>query len=384
MTAVEARGRIVAFDLLRGTIMVLMALDHASFFVARMHSREFWGTALPDYTVALPFFLRVITHICAPGFFLLMGVGMAMLTASRTAAGWSPMRISRFFMMRGLILIGIQVLVENPAWALAFARGVPGTFISRGGPIPGSGEGMPIYLGVLFALGGVMLFWSLAGRLATPLAAGISMTALLMTQWITPGPEAFAVDYPLWMRLLQIPGRSGLFVIFYPVIPWLGITGLGILLGRWQASSPRAFPHQALMAAVILLAGFAMVRSIGGFGNFHSPQLGWIGWLNVTKYPPSLSFILLTLGANALLLGIFSRWCGSWLNWLAVFGRTPLFFYILHLYLYGLMGLFLPSGVPVMWMLIFWLAGLAILYPLCDRYARFKNQKPASALWRFL
>lgn len=384
MTAVETRGRIVPFDLLRGAIMVLMALDHASFFIARVHSREFWGTALPVYPSALPFIIRGITHICAPGFFLLMGVGMAMLTASRTAVGWSRIRISRFFMMRGLILIGIQVLVENPAWGLAFVRGVPGTFISRGGPIPGSGEGMPIYLGVLFALGAVMLFWSLAGRLGTPLVTAISIAALLMTQWLTPGPEAFAFDYPLWMRIFQIPGRSGHFVIFYPVIPWMGITGLGILLGRWQATIREPFPTKAFIAAVILLTGFAMVRSIGGFGNFHPPQLGWIDWLNVTKYPPSLSFILLTLGANALLLGIFSRWCGALSNWLAVFGRTPLFFYILHLYLYGLMGLLVPSGVPMMWMLIFWMAGLAALYPLCRRYARFKNQKSVNALWRLL
>ena len=384
MMAMEIRGRIAAFDQLRGAIMVLMALDHASFFIARMHSREFWGTALPVYTSALPFFIRAMTHICAPGFFLLMGVGMAMLTASRTAAGWSQMRISRFFMMRGLILIGIQVLVENPAWGLAFVRGVPGTFTSRGGPIPGSGEGMSIYLGVLFALGAIMLFWSLAGRLSTFLVAGISMIAFFITQWITPGPEAFAVDYPVWVRMLQIPGISGPFVVFYPVIPWLGITGLGILLGRWQASTLRDLPQKALIVAVILLAGFAIVRHIGGFGNFHPPQLGWIGWLNVTKYPPSLSFVLLTLGINALLLSIFSRWSGELLNGLSVFGRSPLFFYILHLYLYGLMGWIVPSGVPLAWMLVFWLAGLVVLYPLCRRYAHFKSQKPVDALWRLL
>ena len=89
--------RIAALDQLRGTIMVLMALDHASYFIARMHSREFWGTALPDYADALPFVLRAATHICAPGFFLLMGAGMAMLSEARRASGWTPARLSRFF-----------------------------------------------------------------------------------------------------------------------------------------------------------------------------------------------------------------------------------------------------------------------------------------------
>ena len=364
--------------------MVLMALDHASYFIARMHSREFWGTALPDYAAALPFVLRGVTHICAPGFFLLMGAGMAMLAAARQAAGWSPARLTRFFLLRGLILIGAQLLIENPAWGLAFVRGVPGTFVSRGGPIPGSGDGMAVYLGVLFALGSAMLFWSLADRLPSVTVAGISMATLLVTQWATPGPEASTVDYPAWIRMLQIPGRSGLFVVFYPVIPWLGLTGLGILLGRWTGTILGDLPRRAFITAGLLLTGFIIVRSIGGFGNFHPLPAGWIGFLNVTKYPPSLAFVLLTLGVNALLLGLYGRWGGKGLAWLAVFGRSPFFFYILHLYLYGLMGWIVPAGVPPVEMLVFWLAGLVLLYPLCRWYGRFKAAQPVDAFWRLL
>jgi uncharacterized membrane protein len=180
--------------------------------------------------------------------------------------------------------------------------------------------------------------------------------------------------------MLQIPGRSGPWVVFYPVVPWLGIAGLGIVLGRMVALlSGRAFS-----AAAVLLAAFVIVRSIGHFGNFHSPQPGWIGFLNVTKYPPSLAFIFLTLGGNALLLGLFERGHGRGYAWLAVFGRTPLFFYILHLYLYGLMGWIVPSGVSQVKMLFFWLAGLAMLYPLCRFYDRFKKTKSPDTLWRLL
>ncbi len=364
--------------------MVLMALDHASYFIARMHSREFWGTALPDYADALPFVLRAATHICAPGFFLLMGAGMAMLTEARRASGWSPARLSRVFLLRGLILIAAQLLIENPAWGLAFVRGVPGSFVSRGGPIPGSGEGLAIYLGVLFALGGAMLFWSLAGRLPAAAMAGISLAALVATSWVTPGPAAFGVDYPAWVRMLQIPGRSGFIVVFYPVIPWLGITGLGILLGRWAGSVPEDLSGKALVAAGILLTGFVILRVFGGFGNFHPPQAGWIGFLNVTKYPPSLTYFLLTLGVNALLLSLFTRWGGQGLAWLTVFGRSPFFFYVLHLYLYGLMGWIVPAGVSQAQMLFFWLAGLALLYPLCRWYGRFKTAKPVTSIWRLL
>jgi uncharacterized membrane protein len=364
--------------------MVLMALDHASFFIARMHSREFWGTALPAYASALPFILRGLTHICAPGFFLLMGVGMAMLSASRRADGWSPGHLTRFFLLRGLILVGVQMFIENPAWGLAFVRGVPETFMSRGGPIPGSGEGLAVYLGVLFALGATMMFWSLAGHLDTPVVAGISIAAILATQWTTPGAEAFAADYPGWVRMLQIPGRSGPLVVFYPVVPWLGIAGLGILLGRWREHVLADLPLRAFLIATVLLIGFIVIRRAGGFGNFHAPAPGWIGFLNVTKYPPSLAFVLLTLGLNFLLLGLFGLERGIGATWLAVFGRTPLFFYILHLYLYGLMGWIVPSGVSQAWMLIFWLAGLAILYPACRFYDRFKKRTPVNSLWRFL
>ncbi len=376
--------RIAALDQLRGAIMALMALDHASYFVARMHSREFWGTALPDYASTLPFVLRGVTHICAPGFFLLMGVGMAMLAASRQAAGWSPARLTRFFVLRGLLLIGLQVLIENPAWGLAFIRGIPGTFVSRGGPIPGSGEGLAVYLGVLFALGAVMIFWSLVGRLPSAAVAGISMTALLVTQWVTPGPEAAGPDLDAWVRMLQIPGRSGPLVVFYPVVPWLGIAGVGILLGRRLMSVRGDLSRLVFISAGGLLAAFVVIRSAGGFGNFHPPQAGWIGYFNVTKYPPSLAFVFLTLGLNALLLGLLGRWGAKGMGWLAVFGRTPLFFYILHLYLFGLMGWLVPAGVSQARMLVFWLAGLLLLYPLCHAYGRFKAAKPVDALWRFL
>jgi uncharacterized membrane protein len=113
-----ATKRLGALDAHRGFIMVLMAIDHASYFIARAHSAEFWGTELPVYPDAFWFWTRWITHLCAPGFFFLMGIGMIFFADARRKAGWEESRITRFFVIRGLLLILLQLFVENPAWIL--------------------------------------------------------------------------------------------------------------------------------------------------------------------------------------------------------------------------------------------------------------------------
>src|SRR4030042_2962101 len=117
-SAVAAAQRFIALDAHRGFIMVLMAIDHASYFIARVHSAEFWGAALPVYPSAIWFWTRWITHLCAPGFFFLMGIGMILFADARRQAGWEEGRITRFFVIRGLLLIFLQLFVEDPAWIL--------------------------------------------------------------------------------------------------------------------------------------------------------------------------------------------------------------------------------------------------------------------------
>ena len=117
-SAIAAAQRLVALDAHRGFIMVLMAIDHASYFIARVHSAEFWGIALPVYPNGFWFLTRWITHLCAPGFFFLMGIGMILFADARRQAGWEEGRITRFFVIRGLLLIFLQLFVEDPAWIL--------------------------------------------------------------------------------------------------------------------------------------------------------------------------------------------------------------------------------------------------------------------------
>ena len=112
-------GRLVALDAHRGLIMVLMAIDHASYFIARVHSAEFWGTALPTYSSVFWFWTRWVTHLCAPGFFFLMGIGMALFAGSHLKSGWGEGRITRFFVIRGLFLI---LLFRGEHYALPGGR----------------------------------------------------------------------------------------------------------------------------------------------------------------------------------------------------------------------------------------------------------------------
>ncbi len=116
---VLSEQRLLSIDALRGLIMVLMAVDHANYFVARMHPNgEFWGIPLPRYDSVLAFLTRFVTQPCAPGFFFLMGVGMFLFANSRRNQGWTETRILRHFIFRGVILVLLQFFLENAAWLL--------------------------------------------------------------------------------------------------------------------------------------------------------------------------------------------------------------------------------------------------------------------------
>ena len=158
-------ARLEALDTLRGLIMVLMALDHASLFVAEQHWSEFWGLPLPDYGDALSLLTRVVSHLCAPGFFALMGAGMALFVASRRDRGWSEGRIARHFATRGALLVVVDLLLVLPAFALGSLDALQSGNGSVMPAVPGAG-GIPYFSpGVLSALGASMLVGGLLVRL---------------------------------------------------------------------------------------------------------------------------------------------------------------------------------------------------------------------------
>ncbi|HME46331.1 MAG TPA: heparan-alpha-glucosaminide N-acetyltransferase domain-containing protein [Syntrophorhabdales bacterium] len=377
--------RLPVLDAQRGLIMVLMALDHASYFIARVHSLEFWGTSLPVYPNAFWFWTRWVTHPCAPGFFFLMGIGMVLFAASRREAGWQEGRITRFFIVRGLLLVLLQLLVEDPAWVVGYLSANPGAMITRTGGVPGGGTGGIVYLGVLFALGGTMVFWACVRRVSSQFICVISLAAIVTTQLVTPGSERIGALYTPLARSLIIPGHTNSWEVFYPVVPWLGVTGLGLLFGRLLKNDTHRAGRVAGPAGLACILLFVVVRAIGSVGNLNDVPSGWLGFLNVVKYPPSLVFLAITLGINLIAMTAWERaepYFQNPRNPLLVFGRVPLFFYLVHLWMYCLLGLFFAGGSGLAAMYCFWLVGLVLLYPLCYAFNRFKQRRPVDSIWR--
>jgi len=371
--AIDAPRRLQAVDALRGLIIILMALDHANHFVAQKHSPgEYWGGAFPAYSETLPFLARLVTHLAAPGFFFLMGVGMALYATSRTRVDQNRRRIMSHFWIRGALLIALQFLVVNWAWELS----------------PG-GWGPNIYVGVLFALGGAMIVSSLLIWLKPGYLVILAGVLFVGTEMIHPDPAAWnQVNLTVFERLFIHPAGDLSLWSNYPILPWLELTVLGLAYGRWLSLDAERTYRRGTLLGVGFLLLFVLLRAADGFGNVR-PRTGssWINFLNVVKYPPSLTFTFLTMGVNLIALGVFSRIAAKraiLLRPLVVYGRTPLFFYLVHLFLYAALGLlFTPQGTSIPRMIPYWLLGLLILYPLCLGFARVRRSRPAGSPLRY-
>ena len=370
-------GRTFAVDALRGLIIVFMALDHASYFVAHKHSTgEYWGGAFPVYDDSLAFMTRFITHLSAPGFFFLMGVGMLLFADAYQKRGWGKWAVIRHFLIRGMVLIAVQLLVVNRAWPLA-------------------AEGWPnIYIGVLIALGGTMILGSFLLWIRPIYLLLLAVVLFIGTELLVPDPGSwgglqFLNPFDYLNPILIYPGGNASLWSNYPLLPWLELVVFGILFGRWLIRDQQQAYGGAISIGLGFLLGFLIIRYLDGFGNI-LPRMGnsWIDFLNVVKYPPSIVFTLLTLGINLVLLGLFAK-ANEKLRFfffpLVVFGRAPLFFYIVHLFLYAGLGIWLaPKGTSIAGMYPYWLLGLLILFPVCLFYGKLKHRQPANKILQFL
>ena len=369
----KASNRLLTLDALRGFIIITMALDHANKFITHNDfGLEIWAGQFADYDGdGLAFLIRLITHLSAPGFFFLMGIGMILFTLSRREKGWSEWQIARHFAIRGGLLIALQLLIENPAWDI------------------GSSPSAWTYWGVLYALGGSMILGILLLRLKPYFIIPISIILIVLTEIALPSTgTAFNPPQPEYLRLWLIPGFTPDMFVLYPIMPWLGILGLGIAFGHWVKRNREQALQTTLPIGIIALITFAILRTLDGFGNIR-PIIGddWIGFFNVVKYPPAITFLSLTLGINMLILHFLWQVKSRLtliLKTLAIFGRVPLFFYLLHLYLYGYMAHLLDLNTNITGMIPYWMLGLAILFPLCLFYGNFKHNRPPNSLWRFL
>lgn len=373
--------RLPAIDRLRGLIMALMAIDHASFFIAGKHPGEFWGAPLPVYAGAIPFLTRWITHLAAPGFFLLLGVGVVFLSAARRDAGWSDARVFRHLATRGLFLIVAQHLIENLAWLLGQTFKIG----AEGAVVPGTNTEVWLNFGVLNALGVALIVSGLLVRFKPMTNALLGALCIGITLWFLPSAISVEVPYSWIERLLLIPGRTGMMQVFYPVIPWCGVAALGVAFGQILQRDPTKVIARALPLGVALLVLFVTTR-VNGWGAVHGIEsAGWIGFLNVTKYPPDVPFLTLTLGLDLILLYTLAALPSCRLaTWLEVLGGTALFFYLLHLHVYFLIGVGFRHGTGYGMLYAGWAVGLVSLYFACRWYRDFKRATPVDSLWRLL
>ena len=355
----EVRPRLGSVDIVRGAVMVVMILDHVRDFlpIARVSP-----TDLATTTPAL-FFTRWVTHFCAPTFVLLAGVG-ASLAGSR---GMSRGELARFLLTRGLWLI---VLEET--WINLLVFFPPTTLVAT----------------ILWAIGWSMI--ALAGLIYLPrvavAAVGVVMIAghNLLDGFDVPGDGLGAV---LWRvlhgrGLVTLPGGIPL-LIAYPLVPWIGVMAAGYSLGPMLL-----LPHERRRPILLglglgLTAAFVALRFLNVYGDptpwsvQPSPTFTVLSFLNCLKYPPSLLFLLMTLGPAIAALGLLDRGAGRWAEPLRMFGRVPLFFFLLQWPLVRGLPLAVTAagfgeGLPVVY--VTWLVVLALMYLPCRWFAGVKRR----------
>ena len=310
--------RLPAIDALRGLVMVIMALDHVRDFVSR-DAMLFSPTDLARTTPAL-FLTRWITHFCAPVF---------MLTAGMAAFLWwqrnrTRKQLSEFLLTRGLWLLLLELVVMRVAYYFSFSLQYP------------------VFLLVLWSLGGSMIALAALVWLPTRLLAVLSIAALALHNSLD-GVRAsqFGAAAPVWNILHQqgaFPMAGLLVIVAYPLAPWIALIAAGFCLGRVFLMEPAVRRRILLWIGAGSTLAFVILRAANVYGDpapwtaQKTAVYTLFSFLNCTKYPPSLDFLLMTLGPALLVLAWFDRVPFRTTNPLLVLGRVPLFFFVLHFY----------------------------------------------------
>jgi uncharacterized membrane protein len=376
--------RLEAVDWLRGLVMVIMALDHARDFFS---NARFDPTDLAHTTPAY-FLTRWVTHFCAPVFIFLAGAGAYLHGSRRTARP----RLPGFLLTRGLWLVFLEVTLIHFLWSFSL-------------PLHG------IMCQVMWAIGWSMVVLSVLTLLPTSAvtAIGIAIVAFHNT-WDGIEPAEWGSLGWLWevlhagTRWSPGPDHFRLFVM-YPLLPWVGVMACGYGFGALLTCEPAVRRRQLLGLGLALTVLFVVLRAINRYGDprpwsvqERGPLFTAFSFLNCHKYPPSLLFLLMTLGPAIFLLGLMDRppRRGGRGDVLATFGRVPLFYYVLHIALihgaavavnvarYGRAGLSFPWGrfpppeaspYDLLVVYLAWLAAVVLLYFPCRWFAGVKKRR---------
>jgi uncharacterized membrane protein len=405
--AAPARQRLDSIDLLRGLVMVIMALDHVRDYFSQtfftIPPTDPTPADLTKTTVAL-FLTRWVSHFCAPTFVFLAGTG-AFLAGTR---GKSTKALSWFLLTRGLWLVLLDVTVVRLGWNFNFDYSH-----EFGG-------------GVIWVIGWSMAVLSLLVFLPTSAVAVFGIT-LIGYHNLLDGKTAADVHLPEWLWvILHSPGQFTViqscdigtlaipeikFTTAYSLLPWLGVLAAGYGFGAMFLLDRVQRRKQLIGLGLALTLVFVVLRYGNGYGDQNPwfvqkvPSLTLLSFINCQKYPPSLLFLLMTLGPSITALGLFDREWGSLGKFFVVYGRVPLFYYLLHIPLiHGLAVAidYLRYGYSPYWgeapwplrrdtlppdygfdlptVYLIWIGVVLFLFPLCWWFGRIKQRYRAAWL----
>jgi uncharacterized membrane protein len=367
-------ARLASIDLIRGAAMVLMAIDHV---------RVYSGLPAGGPTAGI-FFTRWITHFVAPAFIFLAGT-------SAFFYGRKHADLSRFLLVRGIWLIFLELTVIRVAWTFNFD--------------------FSHYLlaGVIWVIGWCMILMSLMARMR-PRTVGIVGLGIIALHNAVMGPVIGALPLGEAWKVLYIgffngPVNGTPLIVLYSIIPWIGVMAAGYGFGTVLMLEPPRRRRLCLRIGVGAIALFVVLRAFNIYGDprpwsASGPMPGLLSFLNTTKYPASLSFLLMTLGPTIALIPLLDRARGRLAQWLTVFGRVPFFYYVLHIPLIHALALVVskirlgvvspwlftnhPMANPAppegyMWSLgllyLVWAVAVVLLYVPCRRYAELKTRR---------
>ena len=384
-TILTAKQRINSIDLLRGIVMVIMALDHVRDFF-HIHGMDGDPTNLATTSPAL-FFTRFITHYCAPVFVFLSGTSIFLQSQRKTKK-----ELAIFLLTRGLWLMLIEVVVINFLFSFnPFYNGIA--------------------VQVIWVIGVSMVLMSVLIFLPFKIIFVIGLIMVLGHNFLDRYNFNSNQSIPLGWSILHQPSfkmyaPQHFIIVLYPLIPWPGVMMLGYCMGKLFTKDYDAVKRkkQLLYFGIIAIAVFAVLRYTNVYGD---PAL-WseqnrgtvysiISFFNVTKYPPSLLYLCITLGPALITLTLIENIQSKFVDAVTVYGRVPMFYYLCHFFLIHLLCVifFYASGhhnneitdpnltspflfrlqhwgYPLWVVYIIWIGVVALLYPFCKKYSEYK------------
>jgi uncharacterized membrane protein len=381
----QSTTRLSSVDALRGLVMIIMALDHTREFF-HIGAMSFQPEDLARTTPVL-FFTRWITHICAPVFMFTAGMGAFFwLRRGRTTS-----ELAHFLWKRGLWLVVLELTVLRFAVNFRFVHGL-------------------IFLSILWALGWSMIVLGFLVRIPIPVLTVLSI-GVIVTHNLADAVSASQFGAAAWVwNILHQPGifRVGgaSFLAAYPLVPWIAVMALGYCFGPIMTMDPPRRRRWMVRIGLGLTGAFLVLRGTNVYGDPNPwtqvPGMTVLSFLRCNKYPPSLDFLLMTLGPALLLMAWLDQFVFTKTNPLIVFGRVPLFYFLVHFFLIHLLAfpfafiryghaafllepapsmggpanLYPPGyGYPLWVVYLVWFAVVALMYPICLWYARLKERR---------